>query len=226
MKYQWFRVDWDLEYQELKELLLSSPYSETLGKGFVLDEAYTGKTLSGRYIHRNTIWRESSSPYGEIEKFQEVIYTTYQFQIDMDKQPSLMLTNPPRSGSIFSTALAIVTNHRIAIHQNKIDLLVAIDELKKRVAHFSLLRIDANQIPFAKGTSASIILRGRDGLLDVMKTLPQYDKGQLTKIEFSFRSEFGEHKALMTYRARVEILDERITHIIYPDIYSIVSKLI
>ncbi|HIO91782.1 MAG TPA: hypothetical protein EYG68_02930 [Leucothrix mucor] len=226
MKYQWFKVDWDLEYKELKKLLLSSPYTETSGKGFVLDEAYVGKTLSGRYIQKNIVWRESSSPYGKIEKSKEVIYITYQFQIDMDNQPSLRLTNPPRSGRIFSTALAIVTHHRVAIHQDKVDLFVAINELKKWLPHFSLLRIDANQIPFTKGASATIILRGKDSLLDAMKQLPQHDKGQLTKIEFTFRSELGEHKILMNNRGRVEIVDERIAHTIYPKLYNIVSKLI
>jgi len=224
MKYQWFKVDWELDFKELKSLFLSFQYSEKIGKGFVLDEAYRKDIISGRYVDKRVIKKETTPPYGLPITYDETIYTTFKFQVNLNDQPSLLLINPPRAWTILSSALSVITNHRVTFYNEIIDINKVIKQLKEQLSHFSITSICAQKIPVS-GATATIMINGKGDLLKKLKSLAKSDKGLITKFEFSFMSEHGTHKALITNRSRLEINDKYIEKELFEKVFAVLSKM-
>lgn len=226
MKYQWFKVEWDIGYEELKSLLLSFLYTEKKGRGFVLDEAYQKNIITGRYIDKKIVKKETSPPYGQPLTYEEVIYSIFKFQINLNNQPSLLLINPPRAWTLLSSALSVATNHRVVFYNQTIDLKNIIKQLKIRLSHFSIISIHAKQIPFSRGATAAIVIKGKGDLLQKLESVTGADKGLITKFEFSFMTEHGTHKALISNRIRLEVTDQYIEEELFNKVYDIFSKLL
>lgn len=200
MRYQWVNTSWGLTYNELKQSLLKTSYDEKKGSGFLLDEAYREGKLSGRYIQKETNTIEVTSPLGKTETYQQTVYQTYQFKIDMSQAYSLLLINPPRSSLPLTTALAKLTTHRLSIKTAEIDLVKWLDCTSPYFKRVILKKLDITQLQLNKDIVGTLTLRGSGDLLSELKRLPNSQSAKITKAEFSFQTEYGLGTATITHR--------------------------
>jgi len=226
MKYQWNKVEWLLTYSELKAALLDNLYSEVIGYGFLVDEETKDHKISGRYVIKNTIKDLMTTPSGDLEEVERITYSTFEFIIEINKNLSLILRNPPSSALKLGSALGRITKNRIVFHSKKIDLEIWIEDIKSQLSDFTLKRIDIIQVPFSTGVSASMTLRGKGELIKSFKTSVVAGKSIITRADFSFRSEYGIKQSSINNRCFSTSQDKQTAELLYPILYNSLNKII
>lgn len=200
MRYQWVDADWGLTFADLKNSLLKNSYDESRGSGFILDEAYREGKLAGRYIKKETKTIAAISPLGHSETYLQTFYETYQFQIDMSQNYSLLLVNPPRSSLPLSTALAKATEFKLSIKTADINLLQWMNCISPTLKKLVLKKLDVTQLQINKDIIGTLTLRGTGDILNELERLPNSGSAKITRAEFSYSTEFGVGIATITNR--------------------------
>ncbi|PWQ94874.1 hypothetical protein [Leucothrix arctica] len=198
MRNQWYKVVWNLPFDELREGLLSNAYSESEGQGFFIDTAFPQGCITGRYATKKIVTEQSLSPQGFLSDYERFIYATYHFEINTSNKLSLLVYDSPRGVSELGSALADVTSQRVTFYDAKVDLKSWVSQLKSKLSDFSLRRVDAVQVGFGESASATVTLRGGGDLISILES--RSDGGKITKVEFTFRSDKGLHKATINNR--------------------------
>lgn len=224
MKYQWHKIAWRLSPERLKEAILNEPYSENLGRGFKLDSFIAGK-LIGRYIVKKTYTEEIVTPLGNQEQLDRVQYVMYEFDIEIDKQLSLTLKNPPRSIAELGSALARITNHQVTFFPLKVNLRNGVQLLSDILEKVTITRVNLGNVPFQDGSVGTISLRGSGDLLNLISNHPEVSQGLVTKLDFSFDLENMQRKASLTNQGTLTC-DDSISETIKPIIHNVLTSLI
>jgi hypothetical protein len=225
MRYQWVDAVWRLDHSELKNALLKNAYTEEVGSGFILDEAYRNNKLSGRYIQKEVKTIESRSPLGHIEIYFQTIYQDYSFQIDMDSPYSLLLIDPPRSSIPFTSALGRVTFFRVSIQSPSINLVKWLDLIQLNLKKYSLKKLDITQVKLSNNIIGNLSLKGEGDLLAELKNIPNNTSGKIIRAEFSFYTEDGEGKATITHQGVVKMYNTLTDHHLLPILSNTLNQL-
>lgn len=198
MRSQWHKVGWNLSFDELRQGLLRDSYSELEGQGFFIDTTFPRGNITGRYVTKRVVTEQSLTPQGFLNEYERSVYATYHFKINTNSQLSLLVYDSPRGVSELGSAFSSATDQRVVFYDANIDLKQWVSKLKKQLNNFSLRRIDAIQVAFGESASATVVLRGGGDLISILDQ--KTEGGKLTKVEFSFRSDSGSHRAAINSR--------------------------
>lgn len=224
MKYQWHKIEWRISPDQLKEAILNEPYSEELGRGFKLD-SFIADRLIGRYIVKKTYTEEIITPLGNQELLDRVQYVMFEFEINTDKQLSLVLTNPPRSITELGSAFARITNHQVTFFPLKIRLKEGISHLFTLLEEAAINRVNLINIPFNNGNVGTLNLRGSGDLLSLISNHAEVSRGSVTKVDLTFKHEQDRRKMSLTSLGTLEC-DKQVSSFIRPIAETILMQLI
>lgn len=205
MRSQWYKVDWKLSFDELKEGLLRETYSESEGQGFFIDNTFPRGNISGRYVTKKIVIEQSLTPQGFLRDYERSVYATYHFKINTNNNLSLQVSDSPRGVTALGSALSNATDQRVVFYDTNIDPVKLVSLLKEKLSSFILRRIDAINVSFGESSSATVTLRGGGDLISILGQ--KTDGGKITKVVFSFRSDSGMHKASINNRCGVSCDD-------------------
>lgn len=225
MKLLWNKIEWLLSFNELKSSLLNLEYSDKNAEGFIIDKAQTN-IIVGRYILKSDLTETIITPNGTKEEIKRTNYIHYNFSINYDKTLSLSLIDPPRAISKFGLALNKATKNRLIIHPINIKPGEWLTQISNQLKDITIRRIDATQIPLKDNINASIILRGNSGLLAELGKISNSSKGKVTRIDFSFRSDDGDHQVTITNSGSFTIKDIHIKDTIEPILFDCLNSLL
>ena len=225
MRYQWVDAIWKLDYSELKNALLKNFYTEEAGFGFILDEAYHNKKLSGRYIQKEVKDIEICSPLGMKDIYSQVVYNSYSFKIDLSSRYSLLLVDPPRSSIPLTSALSKATFFRVSIKSPVIDLVVWLDLIKLSLEKYSLKKIEVSQIMISPNILGNLNLKGDGDLLAELKHISNNNSGKIIRAEFSFSTPNGEGRATITHQGVVKMSNSLSDHHLLPILLNSLESL-
>lgn len=225
MRYQWLQPTWRLNYNELCKSLLSNSYDDKTGIGFIIDETYRERKISGRYVQRVVNQVKIQNPYGDTESYQQITYQNYGFSIDMDCPYGFLLLNPLRSSVPLMSAIGKATNYKVGTQLIRVDLIQWLECLKQEFSSISINRIDVVNLPLDKGIIGSVSLKGNVDVFKGLEKIPNYEMAKISKIELSFINKDGCGKAIITHQSSVRMMDEQSTYFLLPVLNKTLNKI-
>ena len=181
-RHKWLRAEWPITMRSLASKLKLNRYSEDSSAGFFVDRV-RDHSVEARFIEK-IIYRDTIiDPFENISEIERLEFSQCEF-IASDITPSLELINPPRSTQRFASSLIEITDFLTSISQINIDVLKW-SEIFSEISNTPIIidTIHLGEIDIYKEVRASMIIRGRNDILNVINKLTNGAKYKMDKIQ-------------------------------------------
>lgn len=161
-KIKWIILNSRFSLNEMIEKLMSDPFTEEKGKGFIFDKSRDSH-FHGRFIEKIISEDKVSSLYGDITTIERVDYRTTSFTVDKRFSPVVLVDNPPRTLKPFAQALVKNLGLGVSLEQIEVDPFIWYTKLAENLA-LKIVQLDVSQIQVSEFALAKMQITSTNDL--------------------------------------------------------------
>ncbi|CAI0872480.1 hypothetical protein [Serratia grimesii] len=161
-KVKWIILNSRFSLNETIEKLMSDPFTEEKGKGFIFDKSRDSH-FHGRFVEKVISEDKVSTLYGDITTIERVEYRTTSFTVDKRFSPVALIDNPPRTLKPFAQALVKNLGLGVSLEQIEVDPFVWYTKLAESLT-LKIIQLDVSQIQVAEFALAKMQITSTNDL--------------------------------------------------------------
>ncbi|WP_049096898.1 hypothetical protein [Klebsiella michiganensis] len=161
-KVKWIILNNHLNCNETVDKLMSDPFTEEKGKGFIFDKSRTTR-FHARFVEKVISEDNVSNFYGGNTIVERIEYRTTSFTFDEKNSPVMLIDNPPRTLKPFAQALIKNLGLGISLEEIEIDPYLWFNFLSKELT-LKITQLDLSQIKVAEFALAKMQINSTNDL--------------------------------------------------------------
>jgi hypothetical protein len=184
---RWFKAEWPISMRALASKMRADPFKKDGSEGFLVDRVRED-SIEGRFIEKISYTETITSPFGEEQVFDRIIYTQLEFNLT-NKFPHLELWDPPRSTQGYISKLLQFSNFAVSIEPLSVNLIEWANLFQAIVKE--KVTIDSVQISgleIQRGVTAKIVVSGDKDVREALELIARKKEYQLEKIHLQLFS--------------------------------------
>jgi hypothetical protein len=215
MKCKLLRVHSDLAFKDISKALLSSPYTDSTGRGFEVKSKDTSRIVA-TFIERIAEREEITDPIGNTRSIDLIRYTStamrlHKGAISSPDEMLLVVLAPPRSLRSLLSSIASVLDAGIA----NVDLnpRAIYSSLRRNSRRARVSRVRASRVPLSSTSEMRLeVMSMADALLDLEEIVPKLETIDRLRVEHPFHKAGGyleiSKAGVLTYDENLDDLVE------------------
>ncbi|MCH9293725.1 hypothetical protein [Klebsiella quasipneumoniae] len=208
-KVKWIILNNSFTTSETVKKLMSDPFTEEKGKGFIFDKSRASH-FHGRFIEKIISEDRINNLYGNSTAVERIEYRVTSFNFDEQYAPVLLLDNPPRTLKPFAQALVKNLGLGTSLEEIEIDPFTWFSYLNTELT-LNIVQLDVSQIQVAEFALAKMQINSTSDLKKYFKDELIHKKMRLDRLTCTIHDqEFsGKLKLFRNGMAQIEARAEK-----------------